>query len=219
MKLISNHPVTMRASCLLFSAPLVLFVAWAIASMACQTLKQLFLSGYLDLPEPIADFLFTSFIPNPGTRTRRLERDSALEMTDHHCHDPTENMPWASYGSGPGAMVNGFPSTGGLYVLFPCFGIELDFLGLDRFNETPRPSKSYPDWMAKEDAHCDRSKSDLLPGQLMSSGTILVKFSSTWNGANVSLISAPSRRYLVANAGRGSKMGIDAQLGIRERYR
>ena len=42
-------------------------------------------------------------------------------------------------------------------MLDDCFGIELDFLGLDRFNATKRPPKSDPDWQAKEDAHCARS--------------------------------------------------------------
>lgn len=65
---------------------------------------------------------------------------------------------WVGYISGPGVTVLGFPSKGGLYILRHCLGVELDFLGLDRFNHTLRPSKSDPDWQAKEDAHCDRSE-------------------------------------------------------------
>ncbi|RDK45500.1 hypothetical protein M752DRAFT_333330 [Aspergillus phoenicis ATCC 13157] len=65
---------------------------------------------------------------------------------------------WASPGSGPGITVYGFPSKGGLYVLHNCLGVELDFLGLDRFGSTERPSKSDPDWQAKEESHCDRMR-------------------------------------------------------------
>lgn len=72
--------------------------------------------------------------------------------------DEPEGRLWLGYGSGPGVMVLGYPSKGGVYVLRNCFGIELDFLGLDRFNNTERPSKLDPDWQAKEDAHCDRSQ-------------------------------------------------------------
>ncbi|KGO45363.1 hypothetical protein PEX1_058290 [Penicillium expansum] len=62
---------------------------------------------------------------------------------------------WVSHGSGPGVTVYGFPSKGGIYVLHDCLGVELDFLRHDRFQDTPRPSKSDPDYKAKEDAHCD----------------------------------------------------------------
>ncbi|KAJ5921467.1 hypothetical protein N7466_009793 [Penicillium verhagenii] len=69
--------------------------------------------------------------------------------------DEPEGRFWLSYGSGFGAKVFGYPSKGGVYILRVGFGIELDFLGLDRFNNTERPSKLDPDWQAKEDAHCD----------------------------------------------------------------
>ncbi|GCB28263.1 hypothetical protein AAWM_11148 [Aspergillus awamori] len=75
------------------------------------------------------------------------------------CVSPTpEQRFWASHGSGPGVTVYGFPSKGGLYVLHNCLGVELDFLGLDRFRTTERPSKSDPNWQAKEEAHCDRMR-------------------------------------------------------------
>ncbi|KAJ6096928.1 hypothetical protein N7486_007674 [Penicillium sp. IBT 16267x] len=80
-----------------------------------------------------------------------------MERIDCVQHDP-EGRFWLAYGSGPGVMVFGYPSKGGVYVLRNCFGVELDFLGLDRFNNTERPSKLDPDWQAKEDAHCDRMR-------------------------------------------------------------
>lgn len=82
----------------------------------------------------------------------------AMERDFVDCvYRPTERVYWASFGSGPGVSVVGYPSKGGFYMLDDCFGIELDFLGLDRFNATKRPPKSDPDWQAKEDAHCARS--------------------------------------------------------------
>lgn len=94
----------------------------------------------------------------------RLERDSTPKMDpplvdcSYYRDDTGDVTYWVAYASGPGVTVFGFPSRGGAYVLRHCLGVELDFLGLDRFNHTPRPSKSDPDWQAKEDAHCDRSK-------------------------------------------------------------
>jgi hypothetical protein len=80
-----------------------------------------------------------------------------MERIDCVQHEP-EGRFWVAYGSGPGVNVFGYPSKGGVYVLRNCFGVELDFLGLDRFNDTERPSKLDPDWQAKEDAHCDQSQ-------------------------------------------------------------
>lgn len=64
------------------------------------------------------------------------------------------------FDSSPGAVVYGWPSKGGIYVLFPCFGVELDFLELDRFRNQERPSTSDADSESDEEAHCDRSKSN-----------------------------------------------------------
>ncbi|RHZ44748.1 hypothetical protein CDV55_100713 [Aspergillus turcosus] len=80
-----------------------------------------------------------------------------MEVIDCVQHEP-EGRFWVSYGSGPGVMVLGYPSKGGVYILRSCFNVELDFLGLDRFNNTERPSKSDPDWQAKEEAHCNRMR-------------------------------------------------------------
>ncbi|PWY80847.1 hypothetical protein BO94DRAFT_470594 [Aspergillus sclerotioniger CBS 115572] len=66
---------------------------------------------------------------------------------------PPERQSWAAFGTGPGTRVYGYPSKGGYYRLDDCLGIELDFLGLDRFNVTRHPPESDPEWQAKEDAH------------------------------------------------------------------
>jgi hypothetical protein len=91
------------------------------------------------------------------TQTQAQEQQPEMERIDCVRHEP-EGRVWVGYGSGPGVKVFGYPSKGGVYVLDNCFGVELDFLGLDRFNNTERPSKLDPDWQAKEDAHCDRSQ-------------------------------------------------------------
>ncbi|KAH6856358.1 hypothetical protein B0I37DRAFT_412287 [Chaetomium sp. MPI-CAGE-AT-0009] len=56
------------------------------------------------------------------------------------------------FGMTSGAFVKGFPSKGGVYIL-NCSAIELDFLGLDRF-ETAWPSAD----PAEEDALCDKMR-------------------------------------------------------------
>jgi hypothetical protein len=43
------------------------------------------------------------------------------------------------YTAGPGVTLLGWPAKGGLYVLRNCLGIELDFLGFNRFENTVRP--------------------------------------------------------------------------------
>lgn len=68
----------------------------------------------------------------------------------------------SEYGMRPGAKVKGWPSKGGIYILYPCLGFELDFLGLDRFHNIPRPSLSEPNATAEEEEHCDKSKYLLL---------------------------------------------------------
>ena len=62
-------------------------------------------------------------------------------------------LPRSCFGFEKGAQVLGWPSTGGIYVLDSCDGVELDFLGLDRFNTTQRSADP-----ADEDAHCTRMR-------------------------------------------------------------
>lgn len=86
--------------------------------------------------------------------------DLPLRSCEHVGDDDNDDdvSYWVAHSSGPGVTVLGFPSKGGVYILRDCLGVELDFLQLDRFKHTPRPSKSDPDYEAKEDAHCDESE-------------------------------------------------------------
>lgn len=65
---------------------------------------------------------------------------------------------WLSYGSGPGVVVTGWPSQGGVYILDASSRVEIEFMHLDPFSNTRRPTNSDPEWERKENAHCDRSK-------------------------------------------------------------
>lgn len=86
-----------------------------------------------------------------GTMDARLYEDDLDHLTqEHHLHDPPQPTSRTTWGS-RGAMVRGWPSTGGLYIATPCYGVELDFLGLDRFHESPRSEDP-----AEEDAFCKR---------------------------------------------------------------
>lgn len=59
------------------------------------------------------------------------------------CPGKTDESPWTYYrvqfGSEPGVTVYGWPAKGGLYVLSDCTGLDLDFLGLNRFEDKVRP--------------------------------------------------------------------------------
>lgn len=59
----------------------------------------------------------------------------------------------STFGIKPDAYVRGWPSTGGIYILEDCDGVELGFVGLDRFgfgfHSTLRSWDS-----VEEDAHC-----------------------------------------------------------------
>jgi len=70
-------------------------------------------------------------------------------------HDPFEEpLPAIRTQFGGLATVTyGWPSTGGLWVHDRCYGLELDFLGLDRFNESATQRDSD---VAAEDAFCKR---------------------------------------------------------------
>ncbi|KAE8553809.1 hypothetical protein EYB25_002347 [Talaromyces marneffei] len=68
---------------------------------------------------------------------------------------PREPQFWLYYGLGPGATVQGWPSQGGIYTLEVSSRVEIDFLELDPFNNTLRPTNSDPEWREKENKHCD----------------------------------------------------------------
>jgi len=52
-----------------------------------------------------------------------------------------------------GTKVFGWPSTGGIWVKEDCYGVELDFLGLDRFHASGTEREADPE---AEDAFCQR---------------------------------------------------------------
>lgn len=85
------------------------------------------------------------------------EYDYMVQMQAAYCDKKEEERTRVSFGAGPGALVKGWPAKGGIYLLDDCFGIDLDFLKLDRFQETLQPSQSGPDAAAEEEAHCNRS--------------------------------------------------------------
>ncbi|KAJ9149719.1 hypothetical protein NKR19_g5519 [Coniochaeta hoffmannii] len=73
--------------------------------------------------------------------------------------EPLQETPFrAEFSMGPGVVVFGFPQKGGLYELARCFSPELDFLGLDRFRPTPRPSITDAESRAEEEAHCNKMR-------------------------------------------------------------
>jgi hypothetical protein len=65
-----------------------------------------------------------------------LSHAGACELSDNPL-DPSEPQLRTTFGRKPGAIVRGWPSTGGLYVFVGSSVVELDFLGVDRFNSTP----------------------------------------------------------------------------------
>ncbi|CAK7205705.1 hypothetical protein SEUCBS139899_008484 [Sporothrix eucalyptigena] len=62
-----------------------------------------------------------------------MARPKWSEDIDIVCHDE-ERLERLAYGSGPGAVVRGYPAKGGLYVLQKASSVEVEFLGFDRFD-------------------------------------------------------------------------------------
>lgn len=87
----------------------------------------------------------------PGQSYLQETMDERVDCV-HHCR--LERRFRFSYGYGPGVDVYGWPSKGGVYVLHDCLGVELDFLGYDRF-DLPR---DLVEPQPEEDEHCDRSE-------------------------------------------------------------
>jgi hypothetical protein len=88
-------------------------------------------------------------IPSPPGPPPADDHGSFGEGVIIHEEQPQDDLR-VSFLAKPGAEVKGFPSTGGVYI-HSCSAMELDFLGLDRF-ETAPPS-SVP---AEEDDFCAR---------------------------------------------------------------
>lgn len=69
--------------------------------------------------------------------------------------DPRNERFRARFGSS-GAYLEGLPACGGLYTLTPT-GVELDFLGIDRFHSVERPTDGRGErGAAEEEAFCDK---------------------------------------------------------------
>lgn len=92
----------------------------------------------------------TARLPDPEEKIR--------EQQQGPFYIPGDNKPWrVKFGDGPGASVRGWPSKGGLYTLYTCLTVELDFLGLDRFKKADRPQNT-TSAEADEEAHCKRMR-------------------------------------------------------------
>lgn len=109
----------------------------------------------LDEPFEDTDFLYNNMgiwgMPQPG-----MEPEWSDYLRNYDGRHPELR---AEFALGPGGFVRGWPSKGGIYVLSHVFGVELEFLGLDRFNNTARPSISDPAAAAEEEeAHCNKNE-------------------------------------------------------------
>ncbi|EHK20980.1 uncharacterized protein TRIVIDRAFT_69992 [Trichoderma virens Gv29-8] len=86
-------------------------------------------------------------------------QNTGVESACKSEHGPDEKKGFrARFGRGPGVSVLGWPSKGGVYVLEQCFAVELDFLQLDRFQDTPPSSLTGFDADIEEEAHCNRMR-------------------------------------------------------------
>lgn len=78
---------------------------------------------------------------------------STMAHDDLPLHDPDEDpgpITRARF-SARGTIVRGWPSRGGILIHDNCYAVELDFLGLDRFNVSDRSEDQ-----TEEDAFCRR---------------------------------------------------------------
>ncbi|KAI9170783.1 hypothetical protein HJFPF1_00256 [Paramyrothecium foliicola] len=92
---------------------------------------------------------------SPSTGT--MAADQLLHETIEEVQGPWSEfadkaMNRTEFGAGSLTTVHGWPSSGGFYIL-SCDGVELEFLGLDRFNPTPRSQDH-----AEEDEFCAKMR-------------------------------------------------------------
>lgn len=104
-----------------------------------------------------------SWLPTLSSQppTRHYPDDDTCTLGEGIMDQDIGNEPQfrADFTGGPGVVVYGFPAKGGLYELYPCFNVDLDFLGLDRLHPTPLPPPAKDaDSRAEEDAHCRRMR-------------------------------------------------------------
>lgn len=104
-------------------------------------------------------FLFHQSTISMPTIKEREQPEMRIDVVGGYlCDDKEEKKFRTRFGRNPGVSVRVWPSNGGIYILERCFSIELDFLKLDRFHDTPQPSPSDLNAIAEEEAHCNRSK-------------------------------------------------------------
>ncbi|KAF2435297.1 hypothetical protein EJ08DRAFT_333767 [Tothia fuscella] len=77
----------------------------------------------------------------------------AYNDEEHNDSPPPPDLPSVSFGDKPSSQVLGWPSTGGVLVLQTYNGLDLDFLGLDRFNSTLQSHDPI-----EQDVHCDKMR-------------------------------------------------------------
>lgn len=94
-------------------------------------------------------FIYSNLSSRPEKSTNMASKSDE----DDTCPIPPPNLR-TQFGS-RATLVRGFPSTGGIYLLDSADPVELDFLALDRFHETPRSSSDDP---AAEDRFCQRMR-------------------------------------------------------------
>lgn len=105
-------------------------------------------AGWMSLNHPRVQSSFDKVLSEPSGLPPQMDA-----MLDCVSCEPERRFRFG-YGHGPGVSVYGWPSQGGIYTLHGCMGVELDFLGYDRFDlpldlVEPQPA---------EDEHCNRSK-------------------------------------------------------------
>lgn len=105
---------------------------WLIPSVFLAYFEFLALGTFTSRPaKNAAQAMTTARLPEPEDKMREQQGSFYI---------PGDNRQWrVSFGDGPGASVRGWPSKGGLYALYSCLTVELDFLGLGRFKEADRP--------------------------------------------------------------------------------
>jgi hypothetical protein len=96
-------------------------------------------------------FLAGGYLPPTGKSTPHEMED--IEHTQGREVEYSNHNRRAYFGTVAGASVRGWPSKGGMYTFSASDGVELEFLQLDRFNDTLRSQDP-----AEEGAHCDRMR-------------------------------------------------------------
>lgn len=135
---------------LLVVALLLVFAMVTFWDVARNWMETQSVHGPMDVMRVLTGVLF------PGLN-KRNDNSTTARGTEVLCtlHDPyTERLPAirTQFG-GRGTSVYAWPSSGGVWVHHQCYGVELDFLGLPRFEQSSTERDTDPE---KEDAFCKR---------------------------------------------------------------